>query len=194
MLDLHDGCIQAIYAIGLQLQNCRRFIGKDPAQAERSIAQAGASLNLVIQDLRAFIAGTAPATYSEEEFMAQMDRLFPAAGNGGPAFALEVDRAALGCLAPGQAEHVLRISREAISNVLRHAGARTARLSLARRDGGLCLQISDDGVGIAHSPPGKLGLGLDHIQARARKLGGQAKIDSVPGAGTRICVEWPHQP
>jgi signal transduction histidine kinase len=194
MLDLHDGCIQAIYAIGLQLQNSRRFIGKDPAATERAIAEAGASLNLVIQDLRAFIAGATRATYSEEEFMAEIDRMFPAAGEAEPVFSLEVDRSAVGSLPPGQAEQVLRIAREAISNVVRHAKARTARVSLARHDGKFCLQVSDDGVGIADSPAESLGLGLNHIQARAKKLGGAAKIASAPGGGTRVSVEWPQQP
>ena len=194
MLDLHDGCIQAIYAIGLQLQNSRRFIGKDPAATERAIAEAGASLNLVIQDLRAFIAGATRATYSEEEFMAEIDRMFAAGADAEPVFSLDVDRAAVSSLPPGQAEQVLRIAREAISNVVRHAKARTARVSLAKRDGHFSLQVSDDGIGLASSPAATLGLGLNHIQARAKKLGGAAKIASAPGGGTQVSVEWPQQP
>jgi signal transduction histidine kinase len=191
MLDLHDGCIQAIYAIGLQLQNCRRLVGKDPAATERAIAEAGAGLNLVIQDLRAFIAGTTRATYSEEEFMAEIERMFAAAGEAEPVFSVEVDRSAVGSLPPGQAEQVLRIAREAVSNVVRHANAKTGHVTFARRDGKFCLHVSDDGVGIAGSAAATLGLGLNHIQARARKLGGSASIASTPGAGTQVSVEWP---
>jgi signal transduction histidine kinase len=194
MLDLHDGCIQAIYAIGLQLQNCRRFVARDPARAERAIAEAGASLNLVIQDLRAFIAGTTRATYSEEEFMAEIDRMFPAAGDAEPIFSVEVDRSAIRSLPPGEAEQVLRIAREAVSNVMRHAKARTARVSFARRDGKYSLHVCDDGVGLASSSAETLGLGLDHIDARARKLGGAARIAPQPGGGTQVSVEWPQRP
>jgi signal transduction histidine kinase len=194
MLDLHDGCIQAIYAIGLQLQSCRRFVAKDPARAERAIAEAGARLNLVIQELRAFIAGTTRATYSEEEFMAEIERMFPATGEVEPVFSVEVDRSAVRSLPPGQAEQVLRIAREAVSNVLRHAKARTARVSFAKREGKFSLQVADDGVGLASSSASTLGLGLDHIDARARKLGGAARIAAAPGGGTQVSVEWPQQP
>ncbi len=191
MRDLHDGCIQAVYAVGLQLQSCRRLIASDPAKAERSLAEAGAGLSLVIQDLRAFIAGSTRAVYSEEEFMAELDRLFPG-GDAGPAFSLDVDRAAVRSLGPGDAEQVLRIAREAISNVLRHAKAKTARISLEQRDGRFRLQVCDDGVGIDEAGSRALGLGLNHIQVRAKKLGGRATIDSAAGEGTRISVEWPN--
>src|SRR5215210_6040381 len=61
MQDLHDGCIQSIYAVGLSLEDCRGLIREDPVQAAQRVGQAEASLNLVIQELRAFIAGVRPA-------------------------------------------------------------------------------------------------------------------------------------
>lgn len=191
MLELHDGCIQSIYAIGLGLESCRRLIDTDRAQAARSLAEAGASLNLVIQDLRSFITGERRAAYTEEQFMAEIERLIPQLGDAAPRFSVQVDRSVIGNLTGEEAEHVLRIAREAVSNIVRHANARHARLALERRGEAIRLEVSDDGIGIAPQAPAPLGLGLHHIQARARKLRGSARVVSRPAEGTRVAVEFP---
>ena len=193
MLDLHDGCIQSIYAIGLGLENCRRLVRVDAEQASRAIAEAGANLNLVIQDLRSFISGARRARYSEAQFMSEIDRMIPQNGAGFPRFSVEVDPSVVARLKGQQAEHVLRITREAVSNVVRHAGARHARIVLAARGGNVQLEVTDDGGGIAGRPEKPLGLGLHHIQARARRLRGTASITSGEAGGTRVAVEFPER-
>ena len=192
MLELHDSSIQSIYAIGLSLENSRRTLEKDPAAA-RAIAEAGANLNLVIQDLRAFITAQRRGPYSEQEFMAELERMLPPPHDGAPRFSLDVDRSLIGSLAPQQATHLLRIAREAISNVVRHANAATGRLSLQRHGERVCLEISDDGVGIGTHAEARLGMGLHNIVARARKLRGRASVGPAPDRGTRIAVEFPHR-
>jgi signal transduction histidine kinase len=61
---------------------------------------------------------------------------------------------------------------------------------LQQRDGAICLEVSDDGSGFIANKVNKLGLGLHHIDARARKLGGRASVSSTPNQGTRIVVEF----
>jgi signal transduction histidine kinase len=190
MLELHDGAIQSIYAIGLTLENGRRLMDRDPGRAGRALAEAGANLNLVIQDLRAFISGERPAPPTQEEFMAEIARMVPEPVNDMPRFAVDIDREVVATLDPQAAMHLLRIAREAISNIVRHAGARSARLALKRRGGAVVLEVTDDGVGIGTSAHQHMGLGLHHIQARARKLGGRATV-SPSGQGTRVAVEFP---
>jgi len=193
MLELHDSSIQSIYAIGLTLENTRRMLQKNPAAAENAIADAGANLNLVIQDLRAFITAERRGAYSGAEFMEEIERMLPAAAQGVPRFSVEVDRAIIPGLAPQQAAHLLRIAREAISNIVRHASARNARLVLARQGDRVHLEISDDGVGIGAQAEARLGMGLHHIEARARRLRGNARIEAAPQHGTRVAVEFPHR-
>jgi signal transduction histidine kinase len=190
ILDLHDGCIQSIYAVGLHLEHGRRLIGESPANAAQAVAEAEANLNLVIQDLRAFIAGQAPSRLSPEEFMAEIERIIPPPGEG-PELALDIDRDVLATLSAEQAVHLLRIAREGVSNIVRHSHARKARLSLQRRGASVHLEVSDDGTGIAAGGGTPAGLGLHHINARARKLGGRARVHSSPSEGTRIAVEFP---
>jgi signal transduction histidine kinase len=190
MLELHDGSIQSIYAIGLTLENALRLLEKDPPRAARAIADAGASLNLVIQELRAFISGEQRAPYTEAQFMAEIERMLP---QSGPRFTVDVDRSLVAGLSAEEAAHLLRIAREAISNVVRHANASTAQLSLQRRGDAVCLDVSDDGIGITEQKAARSGLGLHHIQARARKLRGRASIVPMPDHGTRVAVEFPHR-
>lgn len=191
MLELHDGCIQSIYAIGLHLESARRLSARSPQRTAEVVGEAAASLNLVIQDLRAFIAGEAPPRYSDEEFAAELQRIIPPAGPAGAQFTLDVDRSIPATLKAEQAAHVLRIAQEAVSNVVRHAHASDGRVSLSRRGDRVQLEVSDNGKGIGLEEVPRAGLGLHHIAARARKLGGQAEILSMPDQGTRVVVEFP---
>jgi signal transduction histidine kinase len=79
-----------------------------------------------------------------------------------------------------------RIVCEALTNVVRHSGARTCMVSLIR-DNGLRVEVIDDGVGIT-GQPGR-GLGLGSMRERAAELGGTFVIDAPPLGGTRI-VAW----
>ena len=191
MLELHDGCIQSIYGIGLGLENSKRLIAEDPGKAIQSVAESQANLSLVIQELRAFIAGNAPVQLSEEAFTAELRRITPEPGEGRLRIEVDVDPAAVRALHEGAADHVLRIAREAFSNILRHSRAQSARLSLALHEDKVRLEVADDGGGMAEGAAAGAGLGLQHIRARARKLGGSADIASNPGQGTRILVEFP---
>jgi len=192
MLELHDGCIQSVYAIGLNLQESRALATRDRAAADRAIAQAQADLNLVIQDLRAFMDGEVSGPVSPEDFVEEVRRSAPAAR--APSLSVDIDQALVGTLAPEQAGHLLRIVREAVSNVVRHAGAAACRISLARVDGEtLRLEVSDDGKGLPAGAPRAGSLGLAHIHARAKRMGGGATIVSKPEGGTTVTVWFPAQ-
>jgi signal transduction histidine kinase len=90
---------------------------------------------------------------------------------------------------------VYRIAQEGLSNVMRHAGARTARVRLERgADGALTMQLSDDGAGMPPPPAGPLatrGLGLLGAGERAAALGGTLHVDSRPGQGTTLTLRLP---
>jgi len=187
--DLHDGCIQSIYAVGLNLEACRRLIDENPRKASRMVADATANLNLVIQELRAFITGRRLQIAADESLRSAIERAAQAAGNHGLTFAVDVDEKVMKALTAEQALHLLQIAREGISNATRHANARTGRVALLKRKGSIRLEVSDDGNGFVAGKVNRLGLGLHHIDARARKLGGRARVSSGP-TGTRIVVQF----
>src|SRR6185369_10216064 len=157
MLELHDGAIQSIYAVGMNLERSREQVDQDPVGAKRAIASASAHLNLVIQDIRNFIAGHADEPRGEREFIEELKGLLPPPSNAeAPQFQVDVDPAVVRELTPSQALHLLRIAREGVSNVMRHAYAAKAHISLSRAAAGrVRLEIADDGIGMredaAHS-------------------------------------------
>lgn len=186
MQDLHDGCIQSIYAVGLMLENCRSLIKHHPAQAARRVAQAEASLNLVIQELRAFISGVRPDT--PVDLRREITRVIDGLGAQAPKIKIEIDSRAARGLPREVAAQLLQIAREGISNVVRHAKATSGRVSLRMRGRNIRFEIEDDGIGFTTSGEPHQGLGLHHIAARVQKLGGRLQLTSRPAKGSRIVV------
>src|SRR5207253_1404373 len=96
---------------------------------------------------------------------------------------------------PQLALGLYRIAQEALANLVRHAAARSAHVTLAVDGGTVHLAVADDGTGFVPSTVRRAGgLGLASIEERARLLGGECRIASSPGAGTKIDVDVPLPP
>jgi signal transduction histidine kinase len=78
---------------------------------------------------------------------------------------------------------------EALSNVVKHAGASEVQVSLSQQDGRLGLVICDDGCGFGRDRP--RGLGLISVSDRLDTVGGSLAISSAAGLGTSVCVHIP---
>jgi signal transduction histidine kinase len=187
MQDLHDGCIQSIYAVGLALEDCRQLIAENPRRAAQQVAQAAASLNLVIQELRAFISGLRPGTLVD--FPREVARTIEALGGRAPRFDVSIDEAAAQALAGETAEQLLQVTREAVSNIVRHAKASSGHISLKRTGAKVRLEIRDNGKGFDMKAQKSRGLGLHHIAARVQKLRGKLTLTAKPARGCRVMVE-----
>ena len=88
-----------------------------------------------------------------------------------------------------QRHALVRITREAVSNAVRHGGAGRVRLRLVREGGSSHLFVEDDGAGFDVSAP-SAGYGLTSMRERALGLPGVFTIDSAPGRGTVVAVAW----
>ena len=87
---------------------------------------------------------------------------------------------------------LFRILQESLSNILRHARARHVQIEMQRRDGGLCVRIADQGIGLPADWRRKANaFGLAGIEERIFALGGTFSIVSQPGQGTAISVSIP---
>jgi signal transduction histidine kinase len=96
-------------------------------------------------------------------------------------------------LSPPVKSTLFRISQEAMNNIVRHAQAKHARISLDQQKGEMRLEIEDDGVGfdVAQASEQAVALqrlGLLGIQERAQLVGGRVNLESTPGKGTRLSV------
>lgn len=84
---------------------------------------------------------------------------------------------------------IVRIVQEALANIRKHANAQTVRVLLScGGDGAYLVLVEDDGVGFDRAPSGRPGehIGLSIMEERARRLGGELRIESEPGEGTRV--------
>lgn len=189
--DLHDGCIQSLFAIGLGLELCQRVVASDPGRARALIDEATTNLNLVIRELRASLTlreGRPPAA---PELRHGIEHAVQAIGSAGPRFALDLRADAAGMLEPQAAHELLHIAREGISNIVRHSRAGRAAVSLQRHGGGVRMVLADDGAGIRPAARKGRGQGLRGIAERVRQLGGRLRIVSTPRRGTRLTIEVP---
>ena len=89
---------------------------------------------------------------------------------------------------------VLHITREALSNSLRHGKQQRVEITLRLECDTVVLEISDDGMGFDPKVRGRPGVGLASMAARAQEVGGTLEIQSSPGKGTRIVVRVPSEP
>lgn len=179
LLDLHDG-------IGGQLVNLLAYMSAQPKRdmvLQSAIEGALRDMGLMIDSFEAgdsiatqlgLLRGRLEPMFTEHRidlvWRIEADPQLPGAG-------------------PSQNLTLLRIVQEAITNAVRHAGARTITISASDH----CIAVTDDGHGFDPERPapagGRRGLGLASMQRRARALEAKLEIDSGPG-GTRVRLCW----
>jgi signal transduction histidine kinase len=192
--DLHDGIIQSLYAVGLTIESARALLQTDPTEADRRLEQSRAALNSTIRDVRTYITGLAPDTLRRGSFAHALDALLAELGAGRTVrFDVKVDESATGHLSPEQTLDALQISREAVSNALRHGGASLVTVRVHQGGQEVCLLVQDNGNGFDPATRREGGHGLGNMEARAARLGATVRITSQPGEGTRVVVTLPLQ-
>jgi signal transduction histidine kinase len=186
--ELHDGSIQTVYTASLLVDSARKHIEPE-SQAANRLDKAVEVLNDAISSLRRNLGELHP-TPSEEDLASSLKEMA-----GDPQFrslvqvSLDLSLPAGAKLASQRTGHVLAIVKEALSNVVRHAGARHVYMAARSLDGYLHLSIRDDGKGFNKDMPP--GYGLRNMQDRARLLGGRLDITSEPGKGAVISLDVP---
>jgi signal transduction histidine kinase len=190
--DLHDSIIQSLYALGLSLEELPDLFSEEPTEAGARLERGIDSIHATIRDIRNLILDLRPAALEN----ATLDEVIHSVGNEfrlNTMIDLElVIPDELPALTGEQAEQLLSITREALSNVARHSGATRAVLELVTGDGTLGLSIGDNGRGFDPAELRSAGHhGLSNLQSRAEALGGSLEVKSEPGAGTRIEARIP---
>jgi signal transduction histidine kinase len=89
-------------------------------------------------------------------------------------------------------ENVYRIASEALRNVVNHAHAGSATVSVTDQTGGLRLEVSDDGAGFDQNCEHPGHLGLSTMAERAEAVGAELAISSAPGDGTTVLLSLAH--
>jgi signal transduction histidine kinase len=186
--ELHDGIIQSLFAVGMGLQATSVMAGS-PELASRMEGAVG-ELDRVIRDLRNYIFGLRPGILADQ----QLDQALRALGQevesrSHTRIDVTIDPAVAALLSP-RSHDIVQLTREALSNVSRHAKARHASVALARLNSNAVLSIDDDGVGFDTARPGA-GSGLRNMRERAAALDGDLHLTSVNGKGTKLRISFP---
>lgn len=187
--ELHDGAIQAIFAIGMSLEGLAARL-EDAATADRLRAVV-AQLDAVIKDLRNYIYGLRPNLVREQHLEQALRQLVEDFAERSGVIAIADIEPEIALALNRHAGEVVLLAGEALSNIGRHAEALTARLTLRADGSGAILEIEDDGRGFDLDGRRGPGQGLRNLADRAAGLGGEAAIESVPGEGTKVTFRLP---
>jgi signal transduction histidine kinase len=190
--ELHDAMTQTLFSLRLTLETAAALVAVDADAAAGQLDTARALLDTVFAELRTLVSGLRPAALETEGFLAALRTHLDVVGRAhGLAVTLTADAADA---VPGEVEDALfRIVQEAVTNVVRHARARSLRVSVAPDEEQVLVTVADDGRGFDPDARGVRSrrLGLTSMRERAQHLGATLVIDSAPGAGTTVRVEVP---
>jgi len=191
-MDLHDGVIQSIYAVGLTLESARLLLPAEPAEANDILLQAIASLNDAIRDIRNFILDLRPQRFSGDlnQALARLIREFQANAMIPVRFLAQPEM--MSSLPVPVARTIFLTTQEALANVARHARASEVTVEIWHELEKIILCVDDDGIGFdVKEQTQSVGHGLANMRARAEELNGTCTIQSAPGEGAQICLQLP---
>ncbi len=192
-MDLHDGIIQSIYAVGLTLEHSSLLLEDDRDAAKQRLRYAIDALNQTIRDIRNYIMDLRPQRMKAHdlgESLRQLVREFRA--NTLIEVKLEMDGEIEAVLNEGTSTALFHIAQEALANAAKHAAATELRVVARREDRHVRLEVIDNGVGFDQEQVDNLlGHGLSNMSLRAQSVGGRLRIDSAPMRGTTVTATFP---
>ncbi len=187
--ELHDETGQALTSILLGLKTIRR------AGSDEEAAQAEAELRELVvqalQDVRGLAVELRPSALDDFGLLPALERLAETF-EGRSGIRTHVEASIADERLPPDAETVLyRLVQEALTNIVKHAGAESVSIVLSRRAGGVSVVVEDDGRGFALTDVKNDALGLVGMRERLALLDGTLAIESTPGAGTALAAYLP---
>ncbi len=190
-MDLHDGSMQSLYGVGLLLEDVADRLPEAAQPVRAPIERAVQLLNGTIAEMRRYVMGLRPIRGAERPLSESLPTLAAQIGEQARLLvSVEVDPDAERELDPEQREAAFYVAADALTNVARHARARSATIRVSHGDDIAVLEVQDDGIGFdpaTRSP----GLGLRNMRERAFVAGGKLQLTSTPGRGTSIRLELP---
>jgi signal transduction histidine kinase len=188
--EIHDGLAQYLAGALMHLQSLERR-AVIPGNAD--LHEALRLLRRATDEARRLIGGLRPPTRDDHGLVGAIEALVAEARTDVPEVVFEHPPAVARIAAPLEAA-LYRIIQESLSNVRKHAAARHVRVTLEQTPERIRADVWDDGTGFDPSQSTTGRFGLEGIRRRAALLGGDARIESSPGRGTRIHVDLPIAP
>ena len=190
-MDLHDGVMQSIYAVGLTLEDCSERVNDHPDEVKRSLEGAMNALNDVIGDIRSYIFDLRPRMSVVADLPKAIRHLVDDLRiNTLIQTSLEIDGELSDAVTQDQALALFHITQEALNNVAKHSKAKSASVRLEASDIRVTVEVRDDGIGFdtegeqAHERHG-----LRNMRDRARSVGAGLHLIGTANQGTIVRAE-----
>ncbi|MCI0884150.1 MAG: sensor histidine kinase, partial [Chloroflexi bacterium] len=190
-MDLHDGVMQSIYAVGLTLEDCVERVDEAPDEVKTSLEGAMNSLNDVIGDIRSYIFDLRPRVSVVADLPEAIRHLVDDLRiNTLIQTSLEIDGELSDAITQDQALALFHITQEALNNVAKHSQAKSASVRLQASDRLISVEVRDDGIGF--DPEGEQSHerhGLRNMRDRARSVGARLHLVGKTDEGTTVRAE-----
>jgi PAS domain S-box-containing protein len=187
--DLHDAVTQSLFSVAAIAEALPHVWERDRQEAQRGLEELRWLTQGALAEMRALLLELRPAALTEHKLGTLLRQLTDAMMSR---TRMPVTTTVVGdCALPADVQIALyRIAQEALNNITKHARAGEAKVSLHCGPGQARLQISDDGLGFDPDVAQAHQLGLEIMCERAQAIGATLHIESKPGQGTRVEVDW----
>lgn len=195
--DLHDGILQTLLSVDIQLDVLRRRLPQTPDQVGQELATLQQTVRNETDELRRLVTDLRPLRVQSADLVDLMHG-FAVRFRNESTLALDLLIDSAGLQVPDRVcRDLFQIYREALFNIKKHARASHVVVKLWQDDGRVVLVVDDNGEGFSFAGRfngdelDRLRLGPISIKERARSVGGQLTVESNPGHGARLTVEVP---
>jgi signal transduction histidine kinase len=192
--EIHDTLTQDFTAVVLQLETAEITLTEHPEMTKDALQRARELARSGLAESRRFVRALRPAPLEHSDLAAALSIVTAQAlGGSGIDYKIQVTGKKR-VLAQTVEDNLLRITQEAIANVVKHAQAKQVEIEMIYRVLGVDLKINDDGRGFEAfqpKPENGGGFGIISMKERAAQMRGKVKIVTAEGKGTAIWVSIP---
>jgi signal transduction histidine kinase len=195
--EIHDGILQTLLSVDIQLNVMRRKVCTDPEEVAASLTSLQQTVRSETDELRRMVTDMRPLRVQSADLVDLM-RGFAERFRNESALALDLLIDAAELQIPDRiCRDIFQIYRESLHNVKKHAHASHVVVKLWQNEGEVVLVVDDNGEGFSFAGRfsgdelDRLRLGPISIKERARSVGGVLTVESTPGHGSRLTVEVP---
>jgi signal transduction histidine kinase len=191
--ELHDTLEQGLTGIALQLEAVTASLKASPDVAQQSLDVARQMLRYSIEETRRSVMDLRSQALESRDLAGALTNLVRQMTVGTAIIADVRVEGSPQRLDAALEHHLLRIGLEALTNALKHSGARHIEIVLRFQPDATTLVVTDDGRGLGHGAQDMPGchFGLQGIRERVDKIGAALHIDTATGSGTRLSVTVP---
>jgi signal transduction histidine kinase len=195
--EIHDGILQTLLSVDIQLDVLRRKVPSDPEQAAGALAALQQTVRSETDELRRMVTDMRPLRVQSADLVDLM-RGFGERFRNESSLALDLLIDAAELQIPDRiCRDLFQIYRESLHNVKKHAHATHVVVKLWQNEGEVVLVVDDNGQGFSFAGRftgdelDRLRLGPISIKERTRSVGGVLTVESTPGHGARLTIEVP---